>query len=68
MTWPNSQLISQIIKDICTVLLCTHLVPEAGQLHDALNGEEDGEDEVAVRQQVRVLQGSPLVLEQQIRR
>ena len=39
-----------------------YLGSEAADLHDALDGEEDGEDEIAVGQEVGVVQGGAVVL------
>ena len=40
----------------------SYLRSEAADLHDALDGEEDGEDEIAVGQEVGVVQGGAVVL------
>ena len=42
-----------------------YLGSEAADLHDALDGEEDGEDEVAVGQEVGVVQRGAVVLHHQ---
>ena len=42
--------------------LFSYLSPEAWQLHDALHGEEDGEDKITVGEDVGVVQGGALVL------
>ena len=39
-----------------------YLVSEGEELHDALDGEEDGEDQVAVRQDVGELERSSVIL------
>ena len=39
-----------------------HLVSEGEELHDALDGEEDGEVQVAVRQDVGELERSSVIL------
>ncbi len=39
-----------------------YLVSERKELHDTLDGEEDGEDQVAVGQHVRELQRSTVIL------
>lgn len=40
----------------------SYLGSEAAELHGALDGEEDGEDEIAVGQEVGVVQGGAVVL------
>ena len=42
-----------------------YLGSEAAELHGALDGEEDGEDEVAVGQQVGVVEGGAVELQWQ---
>ena len=39
-----------------------YLVSEGKELHDTLDGKENGEDQVAVRQDVGELQGGTVVL------
>ena len=43
-------------------LSVSYLGSEAADLHDALDGEEDCEDEIAVGQKVGIVQGGAVIL------
>ena len=58
----NKKLLYFRVSKLRQIMRISNLVSEGEELHDALDGEEDGEHQVAVRQNVREFQRSTVIL------